>query len=80
MCVGFVVKVKERRCDPNISQSWNLTLTQELKEKVKLSWGISISEDDVKSKVLCRPSVSFVNKMCDFIRTVTTTHPMKPFL
>ena len=45
-------------------------LTQELMQKVKLSCGICISENDTKSKVLCRSCVSFVNKMCDFIRKV----------
>ena len=35
-------------------------LTQELMQKVKLSCGICIRENDTKSKVLCRSCVSFV--------------------
>ena len=45
-------------------------LSQELCQKVELSCGISVTENDTKSKVLCRSCVSFVNKICNFITKV----------
>jgi hypothetical protein len=45
-------------------------LSQGLCQKVELSCGISVTENDTKSKVLCRSCVSFVNKICNFITKV----------
>ena len=41
---------------------------KDLGAKVYKTCGIKISEDDTRSKVLCRGCVSFVNKMEQFIQ------------
>lgn len=61
-------EAKERR---HVIRVFNKTgVDQELCQKVELSCGIRINENDRNSKVLCRSCVSFVNKICEFITKV----------
>ena len=71
----FCFEPKERRCVIQIF--YKPGLTQELMQKVKLSCGICISENDTKSKVLCRSCLStkcvtLLEKYGD-CKTITTT-------
>ena len=61
-------ETKDRR---HVIRVFNKTgFDQELCQKVELSCGIHINENDRSSKVLCRSCVLFVNKICEFITKV----------